>query len=133
MSSFEIQYLVTQYGLLLGQLGIIGVTVYFYRKLVANDNLREERARADHIKHICKCLFRTGKNSPGEMQRAGQTARERYPGDMDLILIAYDELRVEEPTLKLDSLSDFLGLMNLCEDGMWPLKAEAMAGRLKLY
>ena len=126
MSNFEIQYLATQYGLL-------AATIFFYRKLIKNDNQREQRTVETEVKKWCKCVLRSGSGSPGELQRAGQKARERFPEDINLILQSYDELLVEEPNLKLPALYKFLENMEGIEKGKWPESSKAFTGKLKLY
>ncbi len=126
MTNFETQYLVTQYGLL-------AATLIFYGKLVVNDSNREKRAIEGEIKSWCKCVIRSGASSPGELQRAGQKVRERYPDRMNLILIAYDELFVEEISLKLPALYKFLELMDGVERNKWPAAGLAMSGKLKYF
>lgn len=126
MSNFETQYLVTQYGLL-------ATTLFFYWKLVANDNAREKRSTNAAMRHWCKCVLRSGAGSPGELQRAGQTVRERFPDRINLILTAYEELRVEEPQLKLPVMYKFLESMDGIESGKWPSAGLAMSGKLKFW
>lgn len=132
MSSFEVQYLFTQYGVLVLQVVLIFVTIYFYRKLVANDNQREKRAVENIIKHWCKCVFRTV-DSPGTLQLAGQKVRARFPGQMKLILAAYDELSVEEPSRYRPVMYKFLEAMSLVEADMWPSSGDALTNNLDIY
>lgn len=132
MTNFEIQYLFTQYGVLVLQVVLIFSTVYFYRKLVANDNQREKRAVENEIKHWCKCVFRSV-DSPGALQRAGLKVRERFPKHIKLILISYDELSVEEPSNQRPVMYKFLEAMNQIEAEQWPSSGDAMADKLDLY
>lgn len=126
MTSFETQYLVTQYGLL-------ATTVFFYWKLVTNDNAREKRSSNAAIRNWCKCVFRAGSGSPGALQRSGQTVRERFPDRLNLILTAYEELRVEDPNLKLPVLYKFLESMDGIERDKWPSSGLAMSGKLQFW
>ncbi len=125
MSSFETQYLVTQYGLL-------AATVFFYYQLVRNDNRRDKRLVEAEIKHWCKCVFRQV-DSPGALQRAGEKTRKRFPDKNNLILIAYEELFVEEPSRERPVLYRFLEAMEGVEPGKWPSSGKAMAGKLDIY
>ncbi|MBI2519312.1 MAG: hypothetical protein HYV97_02795 [Bdellovibrio sp.] len=125
MTFFEKQYLVTQYGLLVA-------TIFFYWQLVRNDNRRDRRAIDAEIKHWCKCVFRSV-DSPGALQRAGQTVRSRFPNSINLILIAYEELQVEAPLQHRPVLYKFLQAMEGIESGKWPSAVEAMSGKLDIY
>ncbi len=131
MSSFEIQYLFTQYGLLLSGVCLLIATVYFYRQLVKNDNERNRRALETDIKRWCKTVLMTGKDSPGALQRAGSNARERYPQRINLILEAYEDLLTERPELGLPALYKFLESMDGNEPGKWPSWGDAMSGKLQ--
>lgn len=126
MTNFEINSLITQYGLL-------AATLFFYGKLVLNDKKRDKRTVDADIKKWCKCVFVYGANSPGALQRAGEKVRERYPNRINLILTAYDELLVEDQQLGLPQLYKFLELMEGVESGKWPSSGSAMAGKLKFY
>jgi len=132
MTDFETKYLFTQYSLLIVQVVLVGVTVFFYRKLVLNDNQRERRAIEAEIKHWCKCVFR-GVDSPGALQRAGETTRKRFPQNVNLILRAYEEFSVEEPSPDRPVLYKFLEAMEGVESGKWPLWGDAMRGKLDIY
>jgi hypothetical protein len=106
--------------------------LFFYTELVKNNNAREKRITESEIKQLCKHIIRRGAGSPGQLQRAGQTSREKFPDQISLILIAYDELSFEEPALGLDPLQKFLQLMENIESGKWPSSSEALSGKSKL-
>lgn len=126
MTNFEMQYLFTQYGILV-------VTIFFYFMLVRNDNQREKRAIELEIKQWCKHIFRATGGTGGLLQTAGERVRTRYPSRIKLILVAYDELLVEEPNLGLPSLSKFLELMEMVERGHWPSSGAMMSGKFKIF
>jgi hypothetical protein len=121
MSTFEEKYLCLVVWGLVGQIVTIGVTIYYYRQLVRNDNRRSQEIEENRIVSWCIDYFRRNGNSHGELQKAGRFVRSRYPNNTRLIIIAIDTLIT---TGELNGAKTVAAFLNLVTDDKsehkWP-------------
>jgi len=119
--------LIAQYGQTLIQGGVLAATIFFYSKLVSNDNRREERAekeylerKVDEIETYAKNSFRKCGTTIGALQLVGKNLRQRYSNGVPMILTTYDELRNEESEASFPLTLKFATAMdNYDREGKW--------------
>jgi hypothetical protein len=124
MTNFEIQYLGTQYLLVV-------VTAVFYFILVRNEKRRTDKIELDELKRSFKVRFRNAGNAAGLLQVVGQSLRKSHPSKVIDIVKAYSELIYEEPGLRLPDIDKFLENMDHVEAGLWPEAWPAKSGIFK--
>ena len=121
MTMFEEKYLCLGVCGLVAQVVTIGVTIYYYRQLVRNDNRRSQEVEDNRITSWCIDYFRRNGNSQGELLKAGRFARSRYPNNTRLIIIAIDTLITTGELKGAKTVAAFLGLVkDDTSEHKWP-------------
>ena len=117
-------------------LGVIGA-FFIYRQTEVMKRQSEIQSRQaelsleisnnNEIINWCKNAFRSAGNAGGMLQSVGTSLRDRFPNSVPLILMAYEQLRNQEPGLNMPTTVKFVELMNMLseeERKHWPTIAE---------